>query len=85
MAATQKPTFAYKSRTKHDRKENSAGIFMFRVSEFKKIIFKIPQWRPSCISRWPPFKNLLLLITLELNMIKRKLNGYFWLFIDGFV
>ena len=49
MAAIEKPTFAYNSRTKHDRTENSTGISRFRVSEFKEIIFKIPRWRPSWI------------------------------------
>ena len=73
----ENPTFANNSRTKHDRKENSTGNFKFRVSEFKKIIFEIPRWRPSWNSRWPPFKNLLLLITRELNMIGRKTQREF--------
>ena len=34
MAAIDKPTFAYNSRTKHDRKKNSTGIFKFRINEF---------------------------------------------------
>ena len=49
MAAIEKLYFAYNSRTKHDRKENSTGIFTFRATEFKEIIFKIPRWLPSWI------------------------------------
>ena len=72
MAAIEKRTFAYNSRTKHDRKKNSTGIFKFRVSEFKQIIFKIPRWRPSWIFKMAAIQKPNFAITPKLNMIERQ-------------
>ena len=72
MAAIQKLYFAYNSRTKHDRKENSTGIARFIVIESNETIFKIPRWPPSWIFKMAAIQKLILLITPKLNMIERQ-------------
>ena len=38
MAAIQKPTFAYNSRTKYDKKKNSTGIFGYLSMDLFKLL-----------------------------------------------
>ena len=61
MAAIEKLTFAYNSRTKHDRQKNSTGIPKFRVIESDEATFKIPRWPPSWIFKMAAIQNLILL------------------------